>query len=84
LVWVNGTPVDLGLPLNAHDEISLTPEGPFFTFLGGGRLAQVDKDISPSQDQPPSDGPSAHAPTPQPSKKVEKKGRSFFKKVLKR
>ena len=84
LVCVNGAPVDLGVPLNTHDEISLTPEGPFFTFLGGGRLAQVEKKVPSAPEQPPLDGPPAHEPTPQPPQKVEKKGRSFFRKVLKR
>ena len=84
LVAVNGVPVDLGVPLNTHDEISLTPEGPFFTFLGGGRLAQVEKKTGPAAEQAPSDGPPEQKPAPQPPRKVEKKGRSFFKKVLKR
>ncbi len=84
LVAVNSIPVNLGAPLNPHDEISLTPEGPFFTFLGGGRLAQVEKKIPASTQEPPPEGTPAQERVPHPPGKAEKKGKSFFKKVLKR
>lgn len=84
LVLVNGAAADLGVPLSPHDEISLTPDGPFFTFLGGGRLAQIEKKVSPAAEQSPAVGaPVDEKPSPQPAGKVEKK-KSFFKKVLKR
>ncbi|MBW1929811.1 MAG: FHA domain-containing protein [Deltaproteobacteria bacterium] len=84
LVTINGVPINLGAPLKPHDEISLTPEGPFFTFLGGGRLAQVEKRAAPAPAEPPPEGPSQEKPVFQAPQKPEKKGRSFFKKVLKR
>ncbi len=84
LVAVNGRPVDLGAPLSPHDEISLTPEGPFFTFLGGGRLAQIDKKTAPAPEPSSPQGPAVSEPPPQPSPKVDRGGKSFFKKFLKR
>jgi len=43
LISLNQKPVDLQAPLVADDELALSPEGPFFLFLGGGRLAEIEK-----------------------------------------
>jgi pSer/pThr/pTyr-binding forkhead associated (FHA) protein len=40
-VQVNGRPVGDQAPLDANDELALTPKGPVFRFLGEGRLAEM-------------------------------------------
>jgi len=45
LVSVNRRPINLQDPLEPDDEIALSPEGPFFRYLGGGRLAEVEKSV---------------------------------------
>jgi pSer/pThr/pTyr-binding forkhead associated (FHA) protein len=39
----NGKPVETQIVLRTNDELALTESGPFFKFLGGGRLAEVEK-----------------------------------------
>jgi hypothetical protein len=39
---VNHVPITLQVPLQPNDEVSLTPEGPVFRFLGEGRLLEVE------------------------------------------
>lgn len=41
----NGQPIGNQVAMEARDEIALTINGPFFRFLGGGRLAEIDKNI---------------------------------------
>jgi pSer/pThr/pTyr-binding forkhead associated (FHA) protein len=43
LVRISDKPVENGMQLNAEDEISLSPDGPFFLYLGNGHLAEVEK-----------------------------------------
>ncbi len=43
LVKVGTTDVEGGVPLNANDQISLTPNGPFLIYLGNGRFAELEK-----------------------------------------
>lgn len=40
LVSINGNPVDIQAPLSPDSLLSLSPGGPTFRFLGGGRLAE--------------------------------------------
>jgi pSer/pThr/pTyr-binding forkhead associated (FHA) protein len=40
LVSINGNPVDIQAPLSPDNLLSLSPGGPTFRFLGGGRLAE--------------------------------------------
>ena len=40
-VHVNRKPVGDQAPLEPNDELALSPKGPYFRFLGGGRLAEV-------------------------------------------
>ena len=40
-VQVNRQPIVYQTPLKPHDEISLGSQGPVFSFLGEGRLAEV-------------------------------------------
>jgi pSer/pThr/pTyr-binding forkhead associated (FHA) protein len=41
-LFINKLPIAVQAPLNVDDELALSPEGPFFRFLGGGRLAEVE------------------------------------------
>jgi len=41
VVQINRRPIGDQAPIDANDELALTPKGPFFKFLGGGRLAEV-------------------------------------------
>lgn len=43
LICHNGHALGSQVALQANDEIALTEKGPFFKFLGGGRLAEIDK-----------------------------------------
>ena len=53
LVSVNHAPISLQASLQPNDEVSLTPKGPVFRFLGEGRLLEVEepaeKDSSDAQ-----------------------------------
>jgi pSer/pThr/pTyr-binding forkhead associated (FHA) protein len=40
-VQINRRPVGDQAPIEANDELALSPNGPYFKFLGGGRLAEV-------------------------------------------
>ena len=46
LVCLNEVPVSLQAPLNANDILALSPQGPRFTFLGMGRLAEIEEPSS--------------------------------------
>jgi pSer/pThr/pTyr-binding forkhead associated (FHA) protein len=41
LIRINHQPIALQVPINLDDEIALSPKGPFFRFLGEGRLAEI-------------------------------------------
>jgi pSer/pThr/pTyr-binding forkhead associated (FHA) protein len=41
-VRVNQSPIGVQAPLNADDELSLSPQGPTFRFLGEGRLMELE------------------------------------------
>lgn len=41
VVQINRRPIGDQAPIDSNDELALTPKGPFFKFLGGGRLAEV-------------------------------------------
>jgi pSer/pThr/pTyr-binding forkhead associated (FHA) protein len=46
LISINGRPVGIQAPLNPDSLLSLSPEGPTFRFLGGGRLAEHEEPAS--------------------------------------
>jgi pSer/pThr/pTyr-binding forkhead associated (FHA) protein len=55
-VQINRRPVGDQAPIEANDELALTPQGPYFKFLGGGRLAEVtepavEESAPPDRDQ---------------------------------
>jgi pSer/pThr/pTyr-binding forkhead associated (FHA) protein len=72
LVQVNGRPVRVQAALAAQDELALTPRGPFFRFLGGGRLAEVEEPKPDESPQPPREA----------EKKADKGPMGIFKKFL--
>src|SRR4030067_2004852 len=43
LVQINRSAIGLQSPIKPDDEISLSPQGPIFRFLGDGRLAEVEE-----------------------------------------
>jgi hypothetical protein len=46
LVSINGVPVRFEAPLSPDSVLSLSPQGPEFRFLGGGRLAEIEGPLS--------------------------------------
>ena len=46
LIRVNGRPLDSPAILNQSDEIQCTPQGPWFRFLGDGRLAEIEVEVA--------------------------------------
>jgi len=43
LILIDGQPINLQGPLNPNSTLSLSPQGPTFRFLGGGRLAEFEE-----------------------------------------
>ncbi len=86
VVMINGNPIDLGAPLNPDDIVALTPEGPAFKFLGGGRLLEVELEPRPPEAGTPPEAQEKEKPATQAEEKksTSKKARSFFSKYLKR
>ena len=46
LISLNGQPVNFQSPLTPENLVALTPQGPTFRFLNGGRLAEIEKSDS--------------------------------------
>jgi hypothetical protein len=80
-VQINGMPINGQAALEPDMQIALSPQGPRFRFLGGGRLAEVE-DPQPVQPSPPQqpegDGPATNGPSPDKSKKSGSLFRKFF------
>jgi pSer/pThr/pTyr-binding forkhead associated (FHA) protein len=53
LVCLNEVPIFLHAPLNPNDILALSPQGPRFTFLGQGRLAEIEEPASQPVQPPP-------------------------------
>ena len=45
LVLIDGAPVKDGVPLGDEDILSLSPHGPNFRYLGGGRLVEIEEPL---------------------------------------
>jgi len=58
-VHINRRPIGDQAPIEANDELALTPTGPYFKFLGGGRLAEVPEPVSEAPAPPERDAPKA-------------------------
>ncbi len=82
-IRINRRPIAQQAPLKMNDELALSPQGPFFHFLGEGRLAEAE----PLPDERPS--------SPREQRKEETKGKpqeeksskglfSVFKKIVDR
>jgi len=78
-VTVNGKPVAGQVALQPQDELALTASGPFFLFLGAGRLAE--KEAPAGGAVPGAEQPGQGAEEPAPSKDRQGK-KSFFRKIL--
>lgn len=76
-VTVNGMPVPGQSPLLPESQLALSPQGPKFRFLGGGRLAEVEEPIP----EPPAAMDQTPAQTA-PREPGKKPSRSLFKKIL--
>ncbi|MCU0918517.1 MAG: FHA domain-containing protein [Planctomycetes bacterium] len=76
-VQINRQPVGDQAPIEANDELALTPKGPFFKFLGGGRLAEVSE--SAIEEPAP---PGREAPKAPPTETIDgKRLESLFSKL---
>lgn len=80
IVLLNRGQIGLQSPLNVNDEISLSPLGPVFRFLGEGRLAEV---IEPTIEKPSEESKKEPAQRG-PEEKQPKGIMSSFKKMFKR
>lgn len=83
LVQVNRRPIRVQAALAAQDELALTPRGPVFRFLGGGRLAEVEEPEPEERPQPPR-GADKKGTTPSRAAedKADKGPMGIFKKIL--
>jgi len=67
-VRINQSPIGVQAPLNTDDDLSLSPQGPTFRFLGEGRLMEVEHpDQVPEGPVKPETTPGASDPKPSPS-----------------
>jgi len=81
LISINGQPVNFQSPLTPEDLVALTPQGPTFRFLNGGRLAEIEKSDSEER----VNGPHEKEETCQPDKHQEgciKRAKSIINKFL--
>ncbi|MCK9295876.1 MAG: FHA domain-containing protein [Desulfobulbaceae bacterium] len=80
LVTVGGVAVDQGVPLRQNDELFLSPTGPFFQFLGKGRLGELERTPAPPVDE-------ARELSSRPAARMQEKNSpkspmSFLKKIF--
>jgi len=80
-IHVNGQPIALKAPLKANDELALSPKGPFFRYLGEGRLVEVEAPL-PKEPEPPVDKAKEGLREDIPQTKESKKPSSVFKKFF--
>lgn len=78
LIAINGHPIQQHALLSAGDRIQLTPQGPKFQFMAGGRLAEVEETQTP---EPPAE--SSESEKPSQSEPADKK-KSMFNKLFQR
>ncbi|MBW2248803.1 MAG: FHA domain-containing protein [Deltaproteobacteria bacterium] len=80
-VSVNGQPIHIQAPLNPDSRLSLSPQGPRFRFLEGGRLAEIEEPVPefPSDELPMEERSSIFTV---PGKDEPKKKGSIFKKLF--
>ena len=83
LLSINGFPINLQAPLEPNDVLALSPGGPSFSFLGGGRLAEIEKQ---SEEQPVHDSKEKEEISKEKGStfNIPKEAGSILKKFLKR
>ncbi len=59
LILIDGKPINIQAPLNPNSTLSLSPKGPTFRFLGGGRLAEFEQPEIQESESQESDGPAS-------------------------
>ncbi|MEW6521731.1 MAG: FHA domain-containing protein [Thermodesulfobacteriota bacterium] len=80
LVTVAGVAADQGAPLRQNDELFFSPTGPFFQFLGKGRLGELERTPAPPAEEARESGK-------QPADRMQEKPgpkspMSFLKKIF--
>lgn len=78
---INGIPIDGQAPLRPDMQLALSPQGPKFRFLGGGRLVEVE-DTVPAGAPPPTPKKSDAPPAVEDEKSDGGKKGSVFKKFF--
>ena len=83
-VSINGMTVQLQAPLEPDARVALSPGGPKFRFLGGGRLAEIEDEPAPAETPP---RPQQPPPAPPESKETKQdqlsqKAGALFKKFF--
>jgi pSer/pThr/pTyr-binding forkhead associated (FHA) protein len=79
MIMVNRQPINLHVLLSGGDRIYLSPQGPKFQFMAGGRLAEVEEE-SPSPNEAPKNGQSEESSESEASDKKK----SMFNKLFQR
>ena len=69
LVVVDGSPVGTNGPMTANCEVKLTPKGPFFKFLGQGRLIEIETTPPPEEQRDDDRALTQEPAPPEPKKK---------------
>jgi pSer/pThr/pTyr-binding forkhead associated (FHA) protein len=80
-VTINGMPIAGQAALQPDVQIALSPQGPLFRFLGGGRLAEVEQ-APPAASQASPQAESSPVETSGASKTEERKSGGLFKKFF--
>ena len=82
-VMLNGFPIQNQAPLAPDMQLALSPQGPKFRFLGGGRLAEIEDPLpemsKPAPKQPP---PQPAAPVQSGEESLGQKAGTLFKKFF--
>ncbi len=80
-VSINDQPINIKSPLNPNNQLALSPQGPRFRFLEGGRLAEIEETVSES---PVDEAPVEKKSSLQTKPKMDgaKKPGSIFKKLF--
>ena len=81
LVTVQGIPAGEGTLLNPENQLSFSPQGPIFKFLGNGRLAEVEAPPQPSPQQQVQQPPSYSNQQSQHQNPVEHMAENISKKA---
>ena len=81
LVTVGGVAADQGAPLRLNDELFFSPAGPFFQFLGKGRLGELERTPPPPAEDERRESSDRTAEKMQ-GKNAPKSPMSFLKKIF--